>query len=149
MSNSKSRSNMMKPEQLSDLKRSLQSRHLQRSSRTIIQIGRLTGYLLLSTGKNIRGGPTLAGTSNNSRKNHARKIPRLTTDHDVLRVFKGSQEYPRSTQIIFTEDDAYNTVQPYDDPMVITVQIANYWVHRILIDTGSSQTSCSKDSWKA
>ncbi|KAK0586997.1 hypothetical protein LWI29_015920 [Acer saccharum] len=41
-------------------------------------------------------------------------------------------------QIIFTEDDAYNTVQPHDDPMVITVQIANCRVHHILIDTGSS-----------
>ena len=86
----------------------------------------------------ISGGPTLARTSNNSRKNHARKIPRFNTDHEILKVSSGSRDLPRSTKIIFTEDDVYNTVQPHDDPMVITVQIANCLVHRVLIDTGSS-----------
>ena len=86
----------------------------------------------------ISGGPTLAGTSNNSKKNHARKIPKLAIGQDVFRVSRGSREYPQSAQIIFTEDDAYNTVQPHDDPMVITVQVANCRVHRILVDTGSS-----------
>ncbi|KAK0580101.1 hypothetical protein LWI29_036380 [Acer saccharum] len=69
----------------------------------------------------ISGDPTLAGTSNNSRKNHARKTPSLTTGQDVFRVSRGSRDYLPSAQIIFTEDDAYNTVQPYDHPMVITV----------------------------
>ncbi|KAK0584600.1 hypothetical protein LWI29_015951 [Acer saccharum] len=86
----------------------------------------------------ISGGLTLPGTSNNSRKNQARKILKLATGQDVFRVSRGSREYPRSAQIIFTEDDAYNTVQPHHDPMVITVQIANCRVHRILVDTGSS-----------
>ena len=86
----------------------------------------------------ISGGPTLAGTSNNSRKNHARKIPRLNADHEVLKVSSGSRDLSRSTKIIFTEEDIYNIVQPHDDPMVITVQIANCLVHRVLIDTGSS-----------
>ena len=69
----------------------------------------------------INGGPTLAGTSNNSRKNHARKIPRLNTGHEILKVSSGSRDPPRSTKIIFTEVDVYNTVQPHYDPMVISV----------------------------
>ena len=51
----------------------------------------------------ISEGPTLAGVSNNSRKNHARKIPRLTTGHDVLRVSKGFQDQSCTAHIIFIE----------------------------------------------
>ena len=86
----------------------------------------------------ISGGPTLAGISNNSRKNHVRKIPRFNTDHEILKVSSWSWDLSRSTKIIFTEEDVYNTVQPHDDPMVITVQIANCLVHHVLIDIGSS-----------
>ena len=80
----------------------------------------------------------MVGISNNSRKNHARKIPRFNTSHEVLKVSSGSRDLSYSTRIVCTVEDVYNTVQPYDDPMVISVQIANCWVHRVLIDTGSS-----------
>ncbi|KAK4853449.1 hypothetical protein QYF36_009436 [Acer negundo] len=86
----------------------------------------------------ISKGPTLVGTCNNSRKNHARKILRITANQDVFWVSKGSQEYPRSAQIIFTKEDVFNTVQPHDDPMVITLQIANCKVLRVQIDTRSN-----------
>ena len=86
----------------------------------------------------ISEGPTLARISNSSRKNHARKIPRLNTGNEVLKVSKGSRDSSCSTMIIFTEEDVYNTVQPHDDLMVISVQITNCRVHRVLIDTGSS-----------
>ena len=58
----------------------------------------------------ISGGPTLAATSNNSRKNHARKVPRCETTSQVFKVSGRTSGTARSTQIIFTEDDAYNTV---------------------------------------
>ena len=86
----------------------------------------------------ISGGPTFARTSNNSRKNHARKIPRLNAGLNVLRVGNEPRDLSRSTWIVFSEEDVYNTVQPHNDPMVISVQIANCRVHRVLIDTGSS-----------
>ena len=86
----------------------------------------------------ISGGPTLARISNNARKNHSRKIPRLTASYDILQVSKGPQNPPCATQIIFTEEDVHNMVQPHDNPMVITIQIANCLVHRVLIDTRSS-----------
>ncbi|KAK0586441.1 hypothetical protein LWI29_006949 [Acer saccharum] len=69
----------------------------------------------------INGGPTLADTSNNSRKNHSRKIPRHDTRGQVLKVRRDASPHPSSAQIIFTKDDAYNTVQPHDDLMVVTI----------------------------
>ncbi|KAI9192314.1 hypothetical protein LWI28_021075 [Acer negundo] len=50
----------------------------------------------------ISGGPTLAGTSNNSKKNHARKIPRLNVGHEIFKVSSGSRDPSRSTKIVFT-----------------------------------------------
>jgi len=94
----------------------------------------------------ISGGPTLAGTSNNSRKNHARKVPRCETTSQVFKVSGSATGTTRSTQIIFTEDDAYNTVQPHDDPMVVTVQVANNRVARVMIDMGSSVDIIFKDA---
>ena len=69
----------------------------------------------------ISEGPTLAGTSNNSRKSHARKIPRLNTGVGVVRVNNEPRDPSRSTRIIFTEEDVDDTVQPHDDPMVISI----------------------------
>ena len=86
----------------------------------------------------ISGGTTLVATSNNTRKNHSRKIPWHDTGGQVLKVSRDASPRPSSTQIIFTKDDAYNTVQPHDDPMVVTVQVANNRVARVMIDTGSS-----------
>ena len=70
-------------------------------------------------------GPTLAGISNNSRKNHARKISRFNIGHEILKVSSGPRDSSCSTRIVFTKEDVYNIVQPHNDPMVISVQIAN------------------------
>ncbi|KAK0586344.1 hypothetical protein LWI29_005314 [Acer saccharum] len=94
----------------------------------------------------ISGGPTLAGISNNSRKNHARKVPRYDTRSQVLKVSGSASNRPSSTQIIFMENDAYNTVQPHDDPMVITVQVANNRVAWVMIDIRSSVDIIFKDT---
>ena len=92
----------------------------------------------------ISGGPTLTGTSNKSRKNHARKVPRCDATSQVFKV--STPGSTRFTQIIFTEDDAYNTVQPHDDPMVVTVQVAKHRVARVMIDRGSSVDIIFKDA---
>ena len=38
----------------------------------------------------------------------------------------------------FTEDDASHVQFPHNDPLVVTLQIANHRVHMIQVDTGSS-----------
>ena len=51
-----------------------------------------------------------------------------------------------STHIIFTKDDAYNTVQPLDNPMVVIVQVANCRVACVMIDTGSNVDILFRDA---
>ena len=73
----------------------------------------------------ISGGPTLAGTSNNSRKSYAREIPRLNASVDEFIVSDEARDPPHSTRIIFSGEDAHDSTQPHDDPMVISIQVAN------------------------
>ncbi|XP_059441833.1 uncharacterized protein LOC132174156 [Corylus avellana] len=38
----------------------------------------------------------------------------------------------------FSEEDAQGVMQPHDDPIVVTVTVANHMIHRILVDNGRS-----------
>ncbi|XP_059436758.1 uncharacterized protein LOC132169816 [Corylus avellana] len=38
----------------------------------------------------------------------------------------------------FSEEDARGVMQPHDDPLVVTVTVANHMIHIILVDNGSS-----------
>jgi len=40
--------------------------------------------------------------------------------------------------IVFTDDDFHGQDHQQDDPMVITVEIENYAVKKVLVDQGSS-----------
>ena len=40
--------------------------------------------------------------------------------------------------IVFTDDDFHDLDHLQDDPMVITVEIENYVVKKVLVDQGSS-----------
>ncbi|KAK2648534.1 hypothetical protein Ddye_016023 [Dipteronia dyeriana] len=42
--------------------------------------------------------------------------------------------------------DIYNTLQPHDDPMVITVQISNCVIHRVLVNIDNSVDILFKDT---
>ena len=83
----------------------------------------------------ISGGLGGGGDSNGSRKLHARSakasgmICTLDRPHKILKS---------SPTITFFEEDALGIQHPYDDPLVISAVVANYNIHRILIDTGSS-----------
>ena len=83
----------------------------------------------------ISGGLGGGGDSSGSRKLHARSamasgmICTLDRPHKILKS---------SPTITFTEKDALGIQHPHDDPLVISAVIANYNIHRILIDNGSS-----------
>ncbi|KAK4856422.1 hypothetical protein QYF36_017305 [Acer negundo] len=81
----------------------------------------------------------------NDWKNHARKIPKLNTGHEIFKVSSGSRDPSRFTKIVFTEEDVYNTVQPHDYPML---HLAFVWFHKGLCNahgiknpTGDSRRS--------
>ncbi|CAL8992900.1 unnamed protein product [Prunus brigantina] len=85
----------------------------------------------------ISGGPTLAGTSNNSIKHYVRS----TYAH---RVFAPNGDACQRhinqgrAPITFCEEEERGVILPHDDPIIIRADISNCDVGRILVDTGSS-----------
>ncbi|XP_034203096.1 uncharacterized protein LOC117617711 [Prunus dulcis] len=85
----------------------------------------------------ISGGPTLAGTSNNSIKHYVRS----TYAHQVFSTEQG--RLPKTHRsgwapITFYEEEERGVILPHDDPLIIRADISNFDVGRILVDTGSS-----------
>ncbi|XP_020417977.1 uncharacterized protein LOC109948691 [Prunus persica] len=85
----------------------------------------------------ISGGPTLAGTSNNSIKHYVRS----TYAHQVFSTEQG--RLPKTQRsgwapITFCEEEELGVILPHDDPLIIHADISNFDVGRILVDTGSS-----------
>nr|KYP55950.1 hypothetical protein KK1_002177 [Cajanus cajan] len=77
----------------------------------------------------IAGGFAGGGASSSARKKHRRNVNRvhLTT----------SVSTQGSPAITFTDDD-YAGVNPnHDDPMVVTMALSNWEVHKTLVDQGS------------
>ena len=48
----------------------------------------------------------------------------------------------------FSDDDKIGTIQPYDDALVITLQIGGYDVKRIMVDQGSAAEIMYPDLYK-
>ena len=97
----------------------------------------------------ISGGPTLAGTSNNSRKNHARKIPRLTTGQDVLWVSRSHKSIPallRSFSLRMMPTTQYNPmmIRWWSRYRLPTARFTASWL--IL---GAVWISYSKERWRS
>ncbi|XP_017250759.1 uncharacterized protein LOC108221388 [Daucus carota subsp. sativus] len=78
----------------------------------------------------VFGGPTAAGTSNNSRKAYAREVMSIVG------------EPPKRAKIdyamAFDNVDLEKVKFPHDDPLVITLVIGNSSVKRGLVDNGAS-----------
>lgn len=55
-----------------------------------------------------------------------------------MKVSKEPQIIDDNTAIIFEELDTQHLTKPHDDTRVITLDVANYEVSNVLIDTGSS-----------
>ncbi|KAK6148019.1 hypothetical protein DH2020_018931 [Rehmannia glutinosa] len=74
------------------------------------------------------------GETNSTRKSYADK----PQTEDVRGKSPQTDE-----SITFTDEDLEGILTPYDDLMIISLTIANYEVKRVLVDNGSSATSCS------
>ncbi|CAL8116972.1 unnamed protein product [Prunus armeniaca] len=85
----------------------------------------------------ISGGPTMAGTSNNSIKHYVCS----TYAHQVFSTEQGRLPKTQKTNwapITFCEEEERGVILPHDDPIIIRADISNLDVGCILVDTGSS-----------
>ncbi|GAV80116.1 LOW QUALITY PROTEIN: hypothetical protein CFOL_v3_23578, partial [Cephalotus follicularis] len=78
----------------------------------------------------ISGGPISGGENNSYTKAYAREA--LIVDQPLKKTKTINQV------ITFSEEDMEGVKFPHDDPMVVTVDIANFEVRRVLIDNGNS-----------
>ncbi|XP_057761514.1 uncharacterized protein LOC130981815 [Arachis stenosperma] len=76
----------------------------------------------------IHGGFARGGISKSSRKRHLKEVYHV----------EGKKEVPDIPAITFTKEDASGIISGHNDPMVITIILANANLHRTLIDQGSS-----------
>ena len=80
------------------------------------------------------------GDSQSARKRHAR-----ASRADVAYV--RPVNHPSTDALTFSVSDVQGIHYPHDDPLVVTLIIANYVVKRVLIDTGSSSDILFKSAF--
>ncbi|XP_050290502.1 uncharacterized protein LOC126728761 [Quercus robur] len=81
----------------------------------------------------IIGGTAAAGSSKKACKTYLRTVYSVQLTGSVLKM-------PRigNPVIHFSEDDARRLHHPHDDALVVSLQIGDYNMHRVLVDNGSS-----------
>ncbi|XP_059654529.1 uncharacterized protein LOC132301280 [Cornus florida] len=87
----------------------------------------------------IAGGCAGGGESSSARKAYARRM-RSSSEVCEVGVQIQHRKMPRLGDpiITFSDEDMKDVQQPHDDPLVVTMMIANYNTRRILVDNGSS-----------
>ncbi|XP_021991426.1 uncharacterized protein LOC110888195 [Helianthus annuus] len=81
----------------------------------------------------IFGGSEICGTSFSAAKRHAKETKMENGERHVR-----TSTFTQQKVISFDEDDRVDIQDPHHDGLVITLFISNYFVHKILIDGGSS-----------
>ena len=81
----------------------------------------------------IIGSTTAARSSKKARKTYLRMVYSVQFTGSVPKM-------PRIDNPIirFSEDDAWRLHHPHDDTLVVSLQIGDYNMHRVLVDNGSS-----------
>ena len=87
----------------------------------------------------IFGGPREVRNGQHVRDRYsqkAKKLPQTVVHTADSEPPKGHT--PQPDDIIFTEADASWAHNPYEDALVITVEVANSLIHRLLVDSGTA-----------
>ena len=79
------------------------------------------------------GGTTAVGSSKNARKTYLRMVHNVQLTGSIPKM-------PRIDNPIikFSGDNAWRLHHPHDDAFVVSLQIGDYNMHRVLVDNGSS-----------
>ncbi|XP_059669077.1 uncharacterized protein LOC132314203 [Cornus florida] len=87
----------------------------------------------------ISGGFAGGGETSSAWKAHARRI-RSFSEVNEVRVTSPLTKLPRVEEsvITFSKEDDMGIHQPHNEPLVVSMVVANFTVRRILIDKGSS-----------
>ena len=81
----------------------------------------------------IVGVQAVTGSSKKARKTYLRMVQNVQLTGSVPKIAR------RESPIIgFSEEDARRLHHPHDDALVISIQIEDYNMHRVLVDNGSS-----------
>ena len=81
----------------------------------------------------IVGGTTAVGSSKKAHKTYLRMVHSIQLTGSVPKMPR------RDNPVIgFSEDDARRLHHPHDDALVVSLQIGDYNVYRVLVDNGSS-----------
>ncbi|XP_020208423.1 uncharacterized protein LOC109793373 [Cajanus cajan] len=81
----------------------------------------------------ISGGFAGGESSNSARKRYLRNVHNINNPHNL-----DPKMNPSTPPIVFNDDDYADISLNQDDPMVISVEVANWEVQKTLIDQGSS-----------
>ena len=78
-------------------------------------------------------GTAVAGSSKKARKTYLKMVHSVQLTRTVPKMLQIDNPV-----IKFSEDDAWRLRHPYDNALVVSLQIGDYNMHRVLVDNGSS-----------
>ena len=81
----------------------------------------------------IASGTAAVGSSKKARKTYLRMVHSVQLTGSIPKM-------PRIDNLVirFSEDDARRLHHPHDDALVVSFQIGDYNMHRVLVNNGSS-----------
>ena len=75
---------------------------------------------------------TTAGSSKKAHKTYLRMVHNVQLTGSVPKIARMDNPV-----IGFSEEDARRLHHPYDDALVVSLQVGDYNMHRVLVDNGS------------